>query len=120
MIKLSGMLGTNEVVGNRYIFSQQYFPSFKKFVEEYADIDFSKTAPKQNDMDIHAPNFNHSFLEELGENGFSRRSFMKWERIMHSHGATLQEVFILRQGSFKRCVDVVIYPNSTEDVEVRL
>lgn len=36
---------------------------------------------------------------------------------MHSHGATLQEVFILRHGSFKRCVDVVIYPDSHEQVE---
>lgn len=36
---------------------------------------------------------------------------------MHSHGATLQEVFVLRNGAFKRCADVVIYPSSTEDVE---
>lgn len=42
---------------------------------------------------------------------------MKWERIMHSHGATLQEVFILRHGKFKRCVDCVIYPTSHEQVE---
>ena len=70
-------------------------------------------------MQIHAPTFNHEFLAELGEDdaAFSRRSFMKWERIMHSHGATLQEVFILRHGAFKRCVDVVIYPGSHEHVE---
>jgi alkyldihydroxyacetonephosphate synthase len=33
---------------------------------------------------------------------------------MHSHGATLQEIFILRNGNFKRVVDVVIYPESHE------
>ena len=52
-------------------------------------------------MEITAPNFNHDFLEELGTvNAFDRRSFLKWERIMHSHGATLMEVFTLRHGKF--------------------
>lgn len=89
----------------------------KKWAEDNAGIDFTKTAPKQADMEIHAPNVNHSFLEELGESNFDRRSFLKWERIMHSHGATLAEVFTLRHGSFKRCPDVVIYPGSHEQVE---
>lgn len=40
-------------------------------------------------MDIDPPILNHAFLEELSEKGFNRRSFLKWERIMHSHGATL-------------------------------
>jgi hypothetical protein len=39
---------------------------------------------------------NHAFLEELGEQDFSRRSFEKWERIMHSHGATCEEINALR------------------------
>jgi alkyldihydroxyacetonephosphate synthase len=68
-------------------------------------------------MEIHPSSFNHAFLEELGESGFDRRSFSKWERIMHSHGATLQEVYLLRYGAFKKCVDVVIYPESHEQVE---
>lgn len=49
-------------------------------------------------MDCHAPTINHEFLAELGEKGFSRRSFRKWERINNSHGATLQEIFTLRNG----------------------
>lgn len=69
-------------------------------------------------MNIHAPNINHAFLEELGDQAFDRRSFLKWERIMHSHGATLAEVFTLRHGTFKRCVDVVIYPDNHAQVEV--
>jgi alkyldihydroxyacetonephosphate synthase len=71
-------------------------------------------------MEIHPPTINHNFLEELGDKGFDRRSFYKWERIMHSHGATLAEVFTLRHGKFERCVDVVIYPESHEQVEVYL
>ena len=106
--------------GNRYLLSERWMPHFKKWAEEFAHIDFSKKSVKQSDMKVHDPHFNHVYLEELGEKGFSRRSFSKWERIMHSHGATLQEVFILRHGSFKRVVDVVIYPESHEQVEVRV
>lgn len=93
-------------------------PNFKKWAEEFAHIDFSKKSQKQSDMEVHEPHYNHAFLEELGDQAFSRRSFSKWERIMHSHGATLQEVFILRNGSFKRVVDVVVYPDNHEQVEV--
>jgi len=41
---------------------------------------------------------------------------MKWERIMHSHGATFQEITALRYGKFDRFVDVVVYPATTEQV----
>ena len=73
-------------LGNRYSISGKELPNLRKWGEENAGIDFTITAKKQNDMEIHAPNFNHAFLEELGEAGFDRRSFLKWERIMHSHG----------------------------------
>lgn len=66
---------------------------------------------------IAAPIINHEFLEELGTQKFSRRSFMKWERIMHSHGACLQEVWQLRYTKIDRVADCVLYPNSTEDVQ---
>jgi len=36
---------------------------------------------------------------------------------MHSHGASLREVFALRYGRFERYVDVVVMPGSTEHVE---
>ena len=36
---------------------------------------------------------------------------------MHSHGASLKEVYALRYGRFEKYVDVVVYPNSSEHVE---
>lgn len=36
---------------------------------------------------------------------------------MHSHGASLREVFALRYGKFERYVDMVLYPGSTEHVK---
>ncbi len=71
-------------------------------------------------MPILPPVFNHALLEELGQDDFSRRSFLKWERIMHSHGATLMEIFNLRYGIFDRFADVVIYPESHQQCEVTL
>jgi alkyldihydroxyacetonephosphate synthase len=63
-------------------------------------------------------NVSHEFLKELEESKcFSRRSFENWERIMHSHGASLREVFALRYGRFERYVDMVLYPGSTEHVK---
>lgn len=43
---------------------------------------------------------------------------MKWERIMHSHGACLQELWQLRYTKLEKVADVVIYPNSTEDCQI--
>lgn len=36
---------------------------------------------------------------------------------MHSHGASVREVFALRYGRFERYVDVVVYAGTNEDVE---
>jgi alkyldihydroxyacetonephosphate synthase len=86
----------------------------KSWAETNAGFDFSKLSPKQSDMEVAPPIFNHAFLEELGDKLFDRRSFLKWERIMHSHGATLAEVYTLRHGKFPKVVDVVVYPDNQE------
>lgn len=93
-------------------------PEFYPWVVKEAGFKFGDEKVEQKDMDIDPPNVNHEFLKALQkENCFNRRSFEKWERIMHSHGASLREVFNLRYGRFERYVDVVVYPSSTEHVE---
>lgn len=70
-------------------------------------------------MEIQPPNINHEFLQELEKmDAFSRRSFDKWERILHSHGEALNETFALRHGTFDRFADVIVYPGSNEHCEV--
>jgi len=95
-------------------------PHFRKWAEEYVGIDVTKVRAKQNDVSADPPHINHAFVKELGDRAFSRRSFEKWERIMHSHGHTMQEIYKLRWGKLDRCVDMVVYPDSTEHVEVRI
>ena len=58
------------------------------------------------------PVFNHEFLDGLGDHGYSRRSFEMWERLMHSHGESTEELSYLRFGTFERLVDVIIYPEN--------
>lgn len=106
-------------LGNRYPFSGKKFPGLRVWGETQAGIDFNVKADKQDDMDIKPPVYNHQFLHELEQlNCFSRRSFDKWERIVHSHGEALNETFTLRHGTFDRFVDVVVYPGSHEQCEV--
>ena len=69
-------------------------------------------------MQVDPPqNVNHGFLKALEEHKcFSRWSFEKWERVMHSHGASLREVFNLRYMRFDRYVDCVLYPAEHDHV----
>lgn len=69
------------------------------------------------DMKCPSPVLNHGFLQELSQENFSRRSFLKDERIMHSHGHTLKEVNKFYHGDFERVVDVIIYPSNKNSVE---
>ena len=72
------------------MFAGQTLPKFGTYIIEHLHADLSSEDPPQEDMqNVHEPILNHEFLEELGTTKLSRRSFMKWERIMHSHGACL-------------------------------
>ena len=99
------------------MFGGKTLPKFAAYIAENLHADFSTRDPAQQDMDVAAPNLNHEFLAELGVDKFSRRSFMKWERIMHSHGACIQELWELRFTKFDKVADCVIYPFSTEETE---
>lgn len=75
------------------MFGGQYLPKMSEFVKAALGIDLNLEHPAQEDMEIAPPNLNHDFLAELGTESLSRRSFLKWERIMHSHGSCLAEVW---------------------------
>ena len=68
---------------------------------------------------IDTPVLNHEFMKELEQQQcYDRRSFVKWDRITHSRGDSLLEIFTLRAGRFKRYADLVLYPGSHEHCEV--
>ncbi|CAI2362092.1 unnamed protein product [Moneuplotes crassus] len=104
------------LTGDRYVFSGKLMPDFRTWAESKIGIDIDKIAVAQKAMDVDPPTFNEEFLDSLDYN-FSRISFDDKERMMHSHGHCLQDVFSLRYGKFKRFVDCVIYPGSTKHVQ---
>lgn len=100
------------------MYGGEALPSLLPYFEKELGIDARYSDPAQEDIkDVPTPTINHDFLEELGGSDFSRRSFEKWERIMHSHGASLEEITGLRYSGFKRYADVVLYPFTTENCE---
>ena len=99
------------------MYGGQYLPKFGTYVTDNMHTALDSTDPAQPDMDAAAPNLNHAFLEELGSEHLSRRSFAKWERIMHSHGACLEDVWQLRYEKIPKLCDVVVYPGDTPQVE---
>lgn len=106
------------VTGNRYLYSGKYLPELLNYAEQKVHANFrnKQSIQSEEEMEINPPqNINHEFLQLIDkERPYSRRSFNGWERVMHSHGASLKEVMLLRKGKFDRIVDVIVYPTSTE------
>lgn len=102
--------------GSRYLFSGQMMPNFKEWAMEVAGIDMVLSSLPKKMFTPEAPVLNDEFLTELGDE-YSRLSFDDKERIMHSHGHTVQEIWALRQGRLERVVDCVLYPLNSEHVE---
>lgn len=100
------------------MYSGKEMPYLTKWIEDTINVNYDNPIFAQEDMEIDPPkNVNHEFLKDLEMlKCFSRRSFEKWERIMHSHGASVREVFNLRYGRFEKYIDVVVYPGSTDHV----
>ena len=113
---LDDKTGVVGLTGDRYVFSGKMMPDFRTWAENKIGIDVTVTSFPQKAMEVDAPILNEEFLDNLDDH-FSRISFDDKERMMHSHGHTLQEIFTLRNGKFKRFVDWVIYPDNTKHVE---
>ena len=105
------------VKGNRYMFGGRALPTLVTYFAGVLDLNPEYTSPSQQDVEIDPPNINKLFVEELGTQNFSRRSFEKWERINHSHGADLESLWQLRNSKLDKCVDMVIYPYNNEHCE---
>ncbi len=104
------------LTGGRYSFSGKPMKQFKKWVEEDIKLNTKAYVATQQSIPVDEPVLNQEFLHSL-ENKFSRLSLDDRERVMHSHGHSLQEVYALKYGRLKRVADVVVYPKSHEQVE---
>ena len=112
---------TVSFTGSRYALSGTEMPEFLPFVEEMLDIklNFDNIKQEIDDKPAAAPNINEAFMAGLKEiYQESQYSFEKTTRIVHSHGqTTADEVYKVIYGRLERIVDLVVYPESDEDVE---
>lgn len=99
----------------RYENSGKPLPHFAKWIEEQG-LDFNSRAVCQKNMPIDPPRSNQDFLERVTKHCV-HLSQEPDERIFHSHGHTLQEMYAVKFGKLDRVVDVVVYPGSEVDVE---
>ena len=101
------------------MFGGKALPALVPFFEKDLALSPDDVSPSQEEQNIQIdpPNINKLFLEELGTQNFSRRSFEKYDRIIHSHGADLEALWQLRNSRLDRYVDLVLYPYTVEHCE---
>ena len=108
--------GLIEITGDRYLYSGKTLPSFAKWIQDVVGVDFSDHTPTQTHVQVPPPRNNQEFLQRVQEFCVVATED-DTERAFHSHGHSLQEMFILKFGRFERAVDVVVYPGCEEHVK---
>lgn len=101
--------------GPRYELHGKTLPHFIPWAETVG-YKAEDRSPAQRFMKIHESYKNQDFLEAV-KGKYLKISFDDQERIFHSHGHTVDEVYKLRHSSFERVPDAVIYPSTHEQVE---
>lgn len=112
--------GVTSVSGSRYAISGTEMPGFLPFVEEMLAIklDLQDVKPERADKPVTPPNINQPFLDALrAAYNESQISLEDGVRLLHSHGqTTADEVYRVLYDELARVCDLVVFPESEEDV----
>ncbi len=112
--------GVTSVTGSRYAISGTQMPGFLPFVEEMLDIklDLADVKPERADKPVTPPNINQPFMDALSAAfNESQISLDDKVRLLHSHGqTTADEVYKVLYDELERVCDLVVFPESEEDV----
>jgi alkyldihydroxyacetonephosphate synthase len=104
--------GLVEFRGPKYDLHGKILPEFKKYVETECGFNEKFFTPSQNFVrDVPAPISNAAFEAEI-KGQYVRVATDDQERVFHSHGHTLEEIFRLRHGACERIPDLVVYPGT--------
>lgn len=91
-------------------------PKFKEWAETIIGLDTSHVLEPQKELQVDAVIENIAFIEAI-KSKVDEISTNKMSRIFHSHGHSLQELYLLRNSKLARTVDYVIYITSHEQAE---
>ncbi|KRT84991.1 hypothetical protein AMK59_1739, partial [Oryctes borbonicus] len=104
--------------GDRYPIGGHYLPYFTQWVKDVLNVEvtkFQKTKtppPPQRYPDTNVPK---ELFDRLNDMNLSY-STDGLDRLIRAHGHTLHDIYILRESSFKRIPDIVIWPSCHDDV----
>ena len=110
--------GTVVITGSRYQFSGQKMPKFKEWTERVVGIDTSNPPIQpQAEISIEGGVENPGFVDAI-KGKVDEINTNKMTRIFHSHGHSLQELFLLRTARLPRSVDYVVYITTHDQAEL--
>ncbi|NWQ70787.1 ADAS protein, partial [Neopipo cinnamomea] len=110
--------GQVEFTGKRYRLGGMVLPTFKEWIEKTfgASLEHKTTSRASlNVNDVPPSIVNEEFLQDLKATKISYSQDAE-DRVFRAHGHCLHEIFVLREGMFKRIPDIVVWPVCHEDV----
>lgn len=107
------------IEGNRYELSGQELTRLLPWIRETINIKLDPQDIYQSNYPtkIPAPSANAAFTDEIGD--FLNANQMNFDgeiRLRHGHGHTQEEMFAIKYGRLPRIPDLVVYPESEEQV----
>nr|XP_023663309.1 alkyldihydroxyacetonephosphate synthase, peroxisomal-like [Paramormyrops kingsleyae] len=110
--------GLAELTGKRYQLSGTLMPGLKDWFEGTFGANLqhrSPAVPALNPSVVPPPNLHAAFVEALKEATIPCTHEPE-DRVFHSHGHCLHEIFALREGKIGRVPDLVVWPGCHADV----
>ncbi|XP_071603348.1 alkyldihydroxyacetonephosphate synthase, peroxisomal isoform X3 [Heliangelus exortis] len=110
--------GQAEFTGKRYRLGGMILPTFKEWIEKTfgASLEHKTTSRASlNINDVPPSVVNEEFIQDLRATKISYSQDAE-DRVFRAHGHCLHEIFVLREGMFKRIPDIVVWPVCHEDV----
>ncbi|XP_033372078.1 alkyldihydroxyacetonephosphate synthase, peroxisomal isoform X11 [Parus major] len=107
--------GQAEFTGKRYRLGGMVLPTFKEWIEKTfgASLEHKTTSRTSlNVNDVPPSVVNEEFLQDLRATKISYSQDAE-DRVFRAHGHCLHEIFVLREGMFKRIPDIVVWPGGT-------
>uniref|UniRef100_A0A493T827 Alkylglycerone-phosphate synthase n=1 Tax=Anas platyrhynchos platyrhynchos TaxID=8840 RepID=A0A493T827_ANAPP len=110
--------GQAEFTGKRYRLGGMVLPTFKEWIEKTfgASLEHKTTSRASlNVNDVPPSIVNEEFLQDLRATNISYSQDAE-DRVFRAHGHCLHEIFVLREGMFKRIPDIVVWPETARKV----
>uniref|UniRef100_A0A452ICL8 Alkylglycerone-phosphate synthase n=1 Tax=Gopherus agassizii TaxID=38772 RepID=A0A452ICL8_9SAUR len=110
--------GQAEFTGKRYRLSGMVLPVLKEWMEKTLGASLEHKITSRaflNTSDVPPSIVNEEFLQDLRATKISYSQEAE-DRVFRAHGHCLHEIFVLREGMFKRIPDIVVWPGCHDDV----